>query len=155
MKPCGYCGTENASAARHWSGCGEPLRTQEIDEARISFSQWFHAPFPKRGRLALWLAAWGIVALATLTIKPSYILAAPFFPLGLLALLHGPEEAIVAWMLGLPALLGWGIYVTLSAAIFRTQRKGTFWILYLFFCTLLLLNVSGCQRAMRGASEIR
>jgi len=52
-----------------------------------------------RERWHFWFGAWAVVALVSMLPHPSQILFAPFFPVGLLALLpHGEDKAIEGWM---------------------------------------------------------
>jgi hypothetical protein len=86
---------------------------------------------------------------------PSQILLAPFFPLGLLAALpHGEDRAINGWMQIYPALLGWLFYGLISAALFKARGKQSFFLTYILFCIILLLNVAGCKKVLEAAAGI-
>src|SRR5436190_10454780 len=127
MKTCAYCGCENFSEAEKCGGCGTSFSSERKGEFGAGFGEWFNQPISLRSKGYLWCAAWGGVVFATLTTKPEYVLAAPAFPLGLVAFLpHGESKAVVAWMLGLPVFLGWAIYALLSAAISRVSKRGMF-----------------------------
>ena len=98
--------------------------------------------------------AWGFVILVCLITNPQSILAAPFFPLGLIACLpNGEDKAIAGWMKG-TWITGWVVYAVLSVAMFQVKRRGLFFVIFVIFCILLLLNISGCNRVMTAASEI-
>ena len=51
-----------------------------------SVGDWFKQPISPNLKAHSLSAAWGGVVLVTLAIKPAYLLTAPAFPLGLLAL---------------------------------------------------------------------
>jgi hypothetical protein len=147
MKSCPNCSRENDDDAAQCAGCGMKF---EIEQSSPKFSD----PMPRAHKWQLWLGAWGLVAIATLVIHPAYLLAVPFFPVGLLDWLpHGEEKAIEGWMIG-AWVIGWMLYVFLSAAMFASKRMGIFFIIYVIFCVLLALNVVGCQRVMQAASGI-
>ena len=101
------------------------------------------------------LSAWGAVALLTLVLTPEYLLAAPWFPVGLLALLpDGGKTAVTAWMTLFPIVLGWGVYCVFSVVLFKIRRAQTFFIVYVLFCILLALNIGGCQKLLDVSSKI-
>jgi hypothetical protein len=97
-----------------------------------------------------------MVILVTAAIKPAHLLTAPVFPVGLFALLpdRGDEAVATAWLLRIPIVMGWAIYVLLSAAMWRARTRGAFLLIYIAFCMLLALNLGGCQRALEAASQI-
>jgi hypothetical protein len=99
------------------------------------------------------LSAWGAAALLSLVINPSSLLAAPFFPIGLVAVWpNGVDKAITPSMTQL--LLGWGLYLALHSIILRARKADTFYVFYVALCLLLLLNVGGCQRVLDSAAGI-
>lgn len=109
----------------------------------------------RKAKLWFCLTAWGGVLLISLAINPAWILAAPIFPVGLLGLFtDGTELAAWTWMSG-SFMLGWVLYAVLSAILFNTKSKRIFIIVYLILCSLLVLNVGGCQRVLREASQIQ
>jgi hypothetical protein len=147
MKSCPNCSRENGGEAEQCEGCGTKFEGERG-------SPKFGDPMPMPHKWQFWLGAWCLVAIATLVIHPAYILAVPFFPVGLLDWLpHGEEKAIEGWMIG-AWVVGWMIYVFLSMAMFAAKRTGIFFIIYVIFCVLLVLNVVGCQRVMQAASGI-
>jgi hypothetical protein len=108
-----------------------------------------------RSRWGLWFAAWGVIALWTLTVNPSHLLLAPFFPIGLLGVWPNNEGAAIGgWMLQLPIVLGWVFYLTFSVIMIKARKAKTFVILFIVFCILLVLNVGGCERTMEAVSHI-
>ena len=109
-----------------------------------------------RAKLWLCLGAWGLAGGAILASDPARVALAPFFPVGLIAMLpNGEEKAITGYMLVYPCLLGWGIYVALGAWLSRVKRWPSFLYAYLVLCTVLALNVSGCKKALEAAAGIR
>jgi hypothetical protein len=55
---------------------------------------------------------WAVVVVAMVSRGRPAIFSAPSFPIGLIALLpQGEQKAIMAWMLGYPALMGWTFYI--------------------------------------------
>lgn len=118
--------------------------------------EWFNQSISSRLKWYLWSASWGMVILITLAIKPAYLLTAPAFPVGLMALFADGEGNIAtAWLLGVPIIMGWFVYALISVVIIRTRRKGVFLLAYAAFCTLLALNLGGCQRALETAGQIQ
>jgi len=113
--------------------------------------------FSSRLKWSLYCIAWGIALFAATYDNPSHILAAPVFPVGLVALLpNGEQKAIVAAWLVAPAVavVGWTIYGALTLAIRSSRRAYTFLLLYAFFCALLVFNVVGCHRTWEAAGGI-
>jgi hypothetical protein len=103
----------------------------------------------------LWFVAWVGVALASMIPYPSQLLLAPFFPVGLLALLpRGENKAITGWMLMYPSVIGWCLYIFLSVILFRIRKKDAFLIFYIFFCVMLALNVVGCKKTLGAVAGI-
>ena len=101
------------------------------------------------------MGAWVAVALLSMIPEPSQIVLAPFFPVGLLALLpRGEEKAITAYMLVTPCLLGWAFYAAITWAIFSVPGKKSFFAVYCLFCLVLALNVVGCKRTLEAAAGI-
>jgi hypothetical protein len=75
----------------------------------------------------LYFIAWGIGLFAATYDDPSHIVAAPFFPIGLIALLpNGAQKAIIAAWLAAPAVaaVGWMLYAGVTVLIGRA-KKGT------------------------------
>ena len=103
----------------------------------------------------LWGGGWGLAAVLTAIHSPAHLLLVPFFPVGLLALLpNGEQAAIGGWMLQFPIMLGWAFYAAYSFIMLRQRRATVFFVLYIVFCIVLVLNVGGCQRTMDAASKI-
>ncbi len=114
----------------------------------------FDSPLPAKFKVRFWLGAWLLVLLASVMMIPSAIPAAPFFPIGLLVWLpRGLNVAIKGWMVGAWAL-GWVFYGFYSVILFWVKKTGVFFILFLIFSILLLLNVAGCQKMMQEVSGI-
>jgi hypothetical protein len=100
-------------------------------------------------RWRLWFLIWAVAVVAMASRGRPAIFSAPLFPLGLIAFLpDGEQKAITAWMLGYPALLGWGFYIFFSILLFRVRKNWLFFLLYGLFCIVLLLNVAGCKRVL-------
>jgi hypothetical protein len=75
----------------------------------------------------LFFVAWVAVLLAGAFPHPSQVLLAPFFPIGLLALLpNGEDKAMVGWMQIFPSFLGWGFYGLITAALLRIRKRKVF-----------------------------
>jgi len=152
MKVCQGCGCENDDSAERCRRCGTKIEALEKSESQGDLK--FDEPMPTSDKWRLWLGAWGLVAAATLVINPSSILVAPFFPIGLLVWLpHGEEKAIAGWMIG-AWVIGWIFYGLLTTIMFKAKKSGVFFILFVIFFTLLILNIAGCQRLMQTASGI-
>jgi len=144
MKICPQCGSENQDALPACQECGIKIETRNSEDK----------PFSTTEKIYYWLGAWGGVILFVLVINPASILAAPFFPIGLLALLpNGAEKAIMAWMVG-GWMIGWVFYILLSVVMFQAKKANIFIIFYVIFCIFLALNVVGCQRTMTAVSGI-
>ena len=108
-----------------------------------------------RDKRQLWLGAWAVVAFVGMVPHPSQLLMAPFFPIGLLALLPGGDEkTITAWMQGFPCVLGWVVYALFSAMLFRIRKRDAFFLFYALFCIILALNMVGCKKAFEAAAGI-
>jgi hypothetical protein len=87
--------------------------------------------------------------------NPVNILYTPFFPVGLVAMFpNGAYYGTVATMLVFPALLGWVLYGIIYFFIRRARRRGTFLLLYILLCVLLVLNLVGCQRVIEASKGI-
>lgn len=96
-----------------------------------------------------------MAAVLTVVHNPSHLLLVPFFPLGLVALLpNGEQKAVDAWMLQIPILAGWTFYAAYSFIMLRQRRATIFFVFYIVFCIVLVLNVGGCQRTMEAVSKI-
>lgn len=157
MKTCTNCWCANDDEAECCRECGtkfvvwkglEPLSSSQQDDAK------FNCPIPTSTKLRFWFGAWGFVILASLAVNPSYLLAAPCFPVGLFALFpNGIENVFWGWGTG-AFVLGWVLYAVLSAIMFKAKKKSVFLIIYIIFCILLLLNVGGCQRVLEDVSHI-
>lgn len=156
MKKCEYCNRESGDDALQCQECGTAFDSK--DDACQLAGPWeiLQRQTPKRLKWTLCLAAWGVVLIATLVANPVYVLTAPLFPLGLIAVLpHGEEKAIFAFMMGLPAIaIGWAIYATLGMGIASTKRNWAFIVLFTVLCMTLALNVAGCQRTLHAVEEI-
>jgi hypothetical protein len=110
----------------------------------------------KSAKWQLWGLAWSLVVAATFVPDPAYMITAPWFPVGLLAIFPGGEKnAIAAWMKGLPfTLLGWLLYLFLSAAMARARKERLFILIYVIFCIVLALNLVGCQITFNATQQI-
>jgi hypothetical protein len=110
-------------------------------------------PVPERLKWVLFYSAWAVVVLV---MNPKNLLVAPLFPVGLLAVFPGGEQAAVMFsMLVVPGLLGWILYAALSMLIARTRKIGTFFPVYLVLCVVLALNVVGCKKTLEAAAGIQ
>ena len=109
----------------------------------------------KSERWQLWGLAWGVVFIVTLITNPASILAAPFLPLGLLAVCPGGETAAIkAWMFGIgTSILGWMFYAVLSAGM-ALAKRATFMAMYIILCIALALNLVGCHKMLTEAQAI-
>jgi hypothetical protein len=155
-KICGYCGRENDEEAAECAGCGSAFHEEARPRCGPGFLEWFNQPVSPNLKWYFWHSAWGAVVLATLAIKPAYLLTAPTFPVGLIAWLpNGEYTACIAFMWAAPVMLGWGFYALLSWFLHRTRTSGTFFLVYVIFCLVLALNLVGCHRALEAASGIR
>ncbi len=142
---CHECGAELGTAEKLDLLAPQNQNVPQFDSQSIS------GP----AKLGYWFAAWGGVVLIVLVTGPEYILAAPFFPVGLFALMpQGEEEGIKAWMTG-GFIIGWAFYMLLSIVMFKTKRRSLFFAIYVIFCALLVLNLGGCYRTMKAASHIQ
>jgi hypothetical protein len=106
----------------------------------------------------LYFIAWGIGLFAATYDDPSHILAAPFFPIGLIALLpNGAQKAIIAAWLAAPAVaaVGWMLYAGVTVLIGRAKKGYAFLLVYALLCILLAFNVVGCHRTWEAAAGIR
>jgi hypothetical protein len=140
---CHECGTK-------FSVWKEPDQLPFQDRNEPKFSD----PLSASVKLRFFLGAWGFVILVCLVTNPQSILAAPFFPVGLIACLpNGEDKAIAGWMNG-AWIIGWVIYALLSVTMFQVKKRGLFFLIFGIFCILLLLNISGCNRVMNAASQI-
>jgi hypothetical protein len=145
METCSHCGRENQNATPYCQECGMKFEAGNLVDEPISTSE----------KRRFWFGAWGIVILITLVMNPASIITAPLFPVGLFALFpNGDDKAIVAWGTG-SFIIGWVFYILLSIIMFITKKKGVFFLLYIIFCILLALNISGCQRILKDMSHIR
>jgi hypothetical protein len=110
---------------------------------------------PKATKLWCWFGGWGLAAGATLVANPAHLLMAPFFPIGLLALLpDGEKMAITAYMMIFPIGLGWIFYGIYSWVLLSRRGATVFYTWFVFFCVILILNVVGCQKVMQAAAGI-
>jgi hypothetical protein len=149
MKICPSCCLTNGDDAENCRECGAKLSPPS------SYTN-FSDPISISAKWVFWLAAWGIVIVASVAVTgtPRCILATPMFPIGLLFWLpNGENKAIEGWMTGAWAI-GWLFYLLLAVVIFRIKKSGIFFIIYLIFCILLVFNVVGCQRVIQAASGI-
>ena len=157
MKSCPHCKRDNDETAGNCRECGAELGTPEKATAPQTqdIPKSNDESFSKRTKLLFWLGAWGGVVLATLAINPAYLRATAMFPIGLFAFLaNGTQNAFWAWATG-GFIIGWVIYVVLSAMMFNAKNKRGFIVIYVIFCILLALNVGGCQRVFEDASHIQ
>lgn len=128
----------------------EPNSLPSQDQNQLKFS----APLSTAIKWRYLLGACSFVILICLATNPQSILAAPFFPIGLIACLpNGEEKAIAGWMRG-AWIIGWVVYALLFIAMFQVKKRGVFFLIFIIFCILLLLNISGCQRITEAASGI-
>jgi hypothetical protein len=148
MKSCDYCGHNNDESTEHCSECGSRLKGSDGADRSAGLQARTAVSF--RAKSSLVLAAWGVVLAASAAANPANLLTAPLFPLGLLAFLRGGEKnAVIAWMIGTPAILvGWLIYALLWRAMLSSKRAWAFGSLYVLFCFLLALNLAGCKRTL-------
>lgn len=150
MKKCPYCNRENSDEALTCEECGNLLESRSGLPSEVGPSPG--KSIPTRTRFYLWLSVWGVVMMGAISIKPSYLLAAPFFPSGLLAYLpNGQSLAIESFMAGV-CFLGWFLYVLLSVFMFTTRKNAVFGFLFLIFCALVALNLAGCRTVMQSAA---
>jgi hypothetical protein len=159
VNPCPHCRTDNYASAEKCRECGAELGNAKksvlTEPPNQNTSQSKNESISGPTKLGYWFAAWGCVVLIVLVSMPAYILAAPFFPLGLFALMpQGEEGGIEAMMTG-GFIIGWAIYMLLSVIMFKTKNRGLFFFIYVMFCALLLLNLAGCYRTTEAASHIQ
>ena len=98
-------------------------------------------------RFKLWNIAFGISLLAAGIRSPVLLLYFWAFPMGLLHALGFVGEGFAG------ILTGWTIYAAASVTLLICPQKAIFYLLYVGFCLMLLLNVAGChemQGSMRG-----
>jgi hypothetical protein len=158
MKVCQSCGCENNDDAERCGKCGTKIEanesifpTDKADKTEFKFDD----PMPVSLKWRFWLGPWLLVVLATMVIHPSQILAAPFFPVGLLVWLpKGNENAIAGWMNG-AWIIGWIFYLFLSIIMFQAKKSGVFFLLLAILFVLLVFNVVGCQQVSQAAAGIR
>ena len=156
MKICPCCRCDNDDKEENCNKCGASLGIwgkSTFQDGNIpksddeSLSPWL--------KWGLYFAAWGVVALATITRENAKPLAILAFPLGLLGILPFNIAAIAVMLLCWPVVIGgWIIYIVLTVAIGRTKRISVFSILYILFCFLLALNVAGCKKLLETAAGI-
>jgi hypothetical protein len=157
VKICQNCRRENNDEAEVCSECetkfpvrNEPERLPPANQENPKFND----PISVSTKWLLWFVAWGFVAVVNILISPASILGALFFPIGLLVWLpNGEEKAIKGAMMN-AWIFGWFFYILLSAVMLQIKKRGIFFIIYIIFCVLLMLNIVGCQRVMQAASEI-
>jgi hypothetical protein len=78
-------------------------------------------------RILIAVLALAGVVLMTLAIKPADVLTAPWFPVGLIAVLpNGAELAVSAGMLVLPIVVGWAFYFLLYFLMRLARKRGVF-----------------------------
>ncbi|SRR6266478_1048046 len=118
---------------------------KSIDEGISRCSKWL-----------LWLLPWCVIVPV---MGIHNVPAAPYFPIGMFTFFLSPENGITLFMIGgmgiFPSLVGWMIYILLSARIALTSRRIPFFAFYSIFCILLILNVIGCKKIMEVAAGIQ
>jgi len=102
---------------------------------------------PRSEKWLLWIASWVVVILVMGRETMPGVL---FFPLGLLLVFPSSGETVMTWaMYGMfYGPIGWSFYAVLSLAMGAARTKKKFFLLYLLFCALLIVNIAGCKRAM-------
>ncbi len=158
MKTCPNCWCMNNDEAENCQKCGTKFALWEgarplpvSNEERPKFSD----PISTTTKWRFWLGAWGFVILASVMASPASILAAPFFPIGLLFWLpNGEDKAIKGGMME-GWVFGWMFYLLLSLVMFQIMKRGVFFIIFAIFCILLALNIGGCQRILKDVSHIQ
>jgi hypothetical protein len=159
MNPCPHCRADNYDDAKICRECGTELPTATKPELpappKQSASHSENEFISRSEKWGYWFTAWGGVVLIAFLLDPHYILTAPFFPIGLAALLpNGEGRAIRAWM-SFGFIIGWALYILLSLAMFKTRKRNGFFVIYMIFCILLLLNLAGCYRTFSAVSHIQ
>ncbi len=100
-------------------------------------------------RRALFVGIGWVAALLITCPAPAGIMFLPFFPAGLLLGAEVPDkynDAIVT--------CGWLLYVALCSVILSCRKRFRFYLFYSVFVCLLLTNVVGCHRILKGISNI-
>jgi hypothetical protein len=159
MKVCPQCRADNYNDTKSCHACGAELgMLKEVELTSLKdrpASQADNKFISGPAKVGYWFAAWGCVLLIVLLTSPTYILAAPFFPIGLFALLpQGAEGGVKAWMTG-SFIVGWAFYILLSIVMFKIKGRNLFFVIYVIFCGLLVLNLGGCYRTTEAASHIQ
>jgi len=156
MKSCGNCGRANEDASELCGECRTSF-SKETDSGtmRDDLSDSFRQPLPSPVKWTLWLVAWVVVVLATISNDPEQLRGALAFPVGFYGLLPAETSILFAWFGAWCAVVGgWMIYGWLTIAMQLARELRTFSVCYLLFCVLLILNVAGCRHLIETASRI-
>jgi len=115
--------------------------------------QFPSGPASRWVKLGLYFAAWGTLVLTVWSKTPDHLQSAPAFPVGLLGGLPQQHAIVVAWLGGLPDMIGgWMLYALLTYVMLRIKNIPIFLVLFAMFCILLALNLAGCNRMMKTVS---
>jgi len=101
-----------------------------------------------KGRAKIVSITWLIALLAC---NPRYILVLFAFPIGLMEHIKPflEENQEVLYL-----SLGWILYIILSGVLVAIKKEAAFWMIYIIFVVLLILNVQGCHQVQEGLSQI-
>ena len=101
-------------------------------------------------RIALWIAAWVVAAVAMAIPNPSILWIFFLFPVGLTGLLNfiipgatGGENDDQTFSAEL--IMGWIFYIMLTFFGIVANRKAIYTILYTILCIALAVNVTSCH----------
>jgi hypothetical protein len=92
-----------------------------------------------RARFGLWMAAWGLAAIATVGTAPGILFWAWLFPVGLLGLFVPPDSDSHITPL----------YVSLSFYGLAQGKRSRYFLVYGILIVFLLVNVAGCHAQVR------
>jgi hypothetical protein len=95
-------------------------------------------------RFKLWKIAFGLALLAAGIRSPMLLLYFWAFPAGLMYALGLIGKSLDG------LFIGWAIYGVASFVILICPQKAIFYLLFVGFCLMLLLNVAGCHE-MQGS----
>ena len=108
-----------------------------MNDNRTSF--WMtELPFSRRWKF--WLAAWFTGLIAAGFPHPALVFYLWLFPLGLLKMtgrLTGNDSDYI---------VGWLLYALITVLALLSRPRVLYFTFYVVFCTLLLLNIVGCQQ---------